>query len=295
MPSAATILYRSLVLGGLLTLGPASSGQEQETTAAYEPFPAALFPIGSNPDGIEGSGFGFSSPWSFSADGEGAFVEIIAGLEMPGLRTEGNAVLITAEEAGGPTSARIERNISVETPPNGSLWGSFIVQQMSEKYLTGKDGRFTVTGVRFGENDRRFFVTPKNGSAWKQTFSAEAGLLKEPTVSEEFDLPPGTPHLVVAAFENINFGSYTSNEARVTLWILSPEDVAALGGQPTIAALDQHHRLRVQKAVTSKWGVGGLKPGMPFRLFVEQGTAAFDEIRWGASLENVLVLAPTAP
>ncbi|MDX2080285.1 MAG: hypothetical protein SFU53_05830 [Terrimicrobiaceae bacterium] len=295
MPSVATAAYRASVLGALLASSPVLTGQEKDTTAIYESFPADRFPIGSSPDGVGESGSGFSSPWTFTADGEGAFVEIIAGLEMPGLRTEGAAVLITAEEAGGPTRARLERRISGETPPNGSLWGSFVVQQMSEKYLTGGDGRFTVTGVRFGEKDREFFVTPKNGSAWKQAFSAEAGLFKEPTVSEEFDLPPGTPHLVVVAFENINFGSYTSNEAQVTLWILSPEDVAALGGQVTVAALDQHHRLRVQKAVTSKWGVGGLEPNMPFRLIVEQGTAAFDEIRWGSSLKDVLVLAPAAP
>lgn len=260
----------------------------------HDGFSVGDYTLGTSPDGVNG-GTGFGSTWSFQSTGTGASVEVVAGLSLAGYESSGNAVRIAANDNGGPVTGTLSRQFGQTISPNGNLWSSFLFQQNSASLPNGFDGTFAISGTKFQPGgDREFFVNPIAGRAFQSSAEIEIGTFRNPQQRETYSIPQNQTFLVIAGFENINFGAFTGNETTLNLWILDAVDIAAIGDSISVSALNANSRAKINVApFTSTFGVGGVGETTPFDLFVQQGTATFDELRIGTTLDSVF--ASTIP
>jgi len=296
-PNYPTMKNHLLVSFALATTFLYSATCGNAALYAADPFASSQYSLGSDPSGVNG-GSGFGSGWSFSSSGSGNSVTTVAGLSLTGYQSSGNAVRVLAAQTG-TNSAAFSRQSGFNTPGNSTIWESFLVRQDAQTAPNGFGGTFARTQTTFGSTDqssREFFTEVKYGVGFAPSnqFSAGVGLFKNPTSqNQNFDLTVGSTFLVLSAFENINYGAFTNNTTKVSMWILNQADVTAIGSSISLTSLNANNRMTLTRSLSGgdvTFGTSAITSTTSFNLFTQLGTATFDEVRLGTTLNDVYAI-----
>ncbi len=117
-----------------------------------------------------------------------------------------------------------------------------------------------------------------------------------PGSSGAYDLPTLQTRLVIAAYENIGIGNFTSEITTGTLWILSADDYDAVVTEGlSKAVLDANNQAKAFESIDSPtFGTPDLEATDVFRLLTSRGTAVYDELRIGTELSDVFIIPEPA-
>jgi len=255
------------------------------------------YTLGSDLNGQSG-GSGFGSAWSFTtAIGSGQptpTAKVVAGLSLNGLVSSGNAARISTGLGSKANIGTLGRNFGNTTPSNSNLWGAFLIRQDSAVSIDGfGDGTRFASEFNSG-NGRKFFAEAKHNDQWDSTYNARVGTEKNPNASNSnFSIAGGTTYLVVTKFENIRYGAYTGNVTNVRMWILGQSNIdSVLADGLSETSLNNYNQTTFGQSFNPEFGVSGLIASEPLNLVAQRGTADFDELRWGTTLNDVVVLIP---
>lgn len=273
--------------------------------AALAPAQAAIYAVesfdyaaGSSIVGQNG-GTGFASAWSFAGPGAGTTQSIVPGLSIPGLDASGNALQIVGDATPSDTtrdSGIASRTFGADTASSSDLWVSYLIRQIEDNTPDSFGANNGSTfGTHFNEQaapNRDFIIRPKSSGGFDSTHDAVIGTFKDPLATDEdFNLLDDITYMIVAKFAPIDYPAFTGTTTDATLWVLNPADVAdLLNDGISETSLDDHNQTSITGSVTPTFGIGGLDSSDVLNVLAYNGTAQFDELRYGMDIDDVIVV-----
>ncbi len=227
-----------------------------------------------------GSGWASSSAWGLGRDGTSPRItaRIVPGLAMGTMPVAGGALELEHVGSGFGALARAVD----ESFTSGALWSSYLYRHVAAPDREPYSADVGASPVPFqGGSGRKFRNLADAGAS--TYFGGVAGA-HVPVVSTGPSLYDGSTYLLIAKYANLG----ATGEAK--WWVLTEGDYSDwISGGMSEAALDLHHVGRV----TAPGQPGRtLDPGNFIQAAASKGTAAFDEIRYGASLNEAVATAP---
>lgn len=283
-----------MIVWGLVLVVDAPAAMYMEDTFNY--------PVGD----LQGSngGVGFVGSWSFfqNAGVSGAGTIEDGSLVFSNYPTVGNRARVannSSVNAGSPDRQYVNasRNAGVDII-SGDLWIAYLYQRIDE------NGASDAWAELRNNNCFCLGMTAKAGTEFFDTSTNGLGIANRydstPSVPDgSANIQDGETYLLVGQFTYIN----TTNAARTgTIWALSAADYDAIKGSTiTAASLDANHQVKsVDSGITAlpnrillnhimRW-VNGVKFTGDELDQYDSLIFDFDELRYGASLEDVVLL-----
>jgi hypothetical protein len=290
------IRFWSVCRSALLSLGlVAFLAGAAGAALVYEPFDYTIgqsltLPSGSSPvslpdtpyDWDAGAGFQTASEWGLGRDGTAgtATATIVPALRFPGLRTSGGSMQFNHS---GDGFGAIVRPVGVNVA-TGELWASYLYRAVNTTINGVADVRFrNAAAGQFGSGSSRKFRNL--GDAASGTLFGGVGGADAATASDGPALNDARTYLLVAKFANVG------QTGTAKWWALSQQnfDRIRFDGVLTEAELDA---LNVDKVTQGTQASQVVASGDWLQVTTYQGSAIYDELRFGASL--VEVMPPTA-
>ncbi|NJL31700.1 MAG: hypothetical protein HC898_08745 [Phycisphaerales bacterium] len=284
-----------LTLGASLCVGALSMGAAQGELLLYEGFD---YTAGETLAGKNGGTWDTTRAWATGGSSNGSInnATVVPGLSLSDFPVVGNAVeVVNNNNNGGNYSAyiagrQLPSTLSVATPSD--VYTSFLFEQrqsgswaneshlsLAGKPFSGGQHMISRPVTLWGGNPHNAAVGADNG-----TGSASGALVQT-----------NTTYLVISKFSNINGPTFSSNTA--TMWMLGVSEWDAIKyGTIDETSLDNHSLLKVTHTPNNTFVVT-LDNNQYLRLWTAtdwgiNSRAAFDEIKMGTSLDQVIAPIP---